>query len=246
MIYKLYDGKILLEFDPIKHKYTIDGKGIDGVSTTIKILSMSKVDDWAVSMDMLALKEMILSRDKLSAAILDDMIKAASRFHASERDGKADQGTNVHACIESFIKTGEAFPEPVTAEEAHRVMRFIDWAKENVSEFVDSERPVYSKKYKYCGTLDFTCFLKGHTGLFVGDIKNAKYIYPKNFLQTAAYQQALNEETGKNIEGRVIVRLGPDVIEIAERLDFKEDFAAFKAALKLSRWFGKASKKPRN
>ena len=51
MRYELYGGEILLDFDPVEHKYTIDGRGIDGVSTALKVLSMSKVDDWAIRID---------------------------------------------------------------------------------------------------------------------------------------------------------------------------------------------------
>lgn len=250
MLYHLYNNTIDLHFDEKAHKYTINGKGIDGVSTSIKILAMDKVDDWAVNLDFNKFQE-------LWDAGLNwkDAFRQAKKFHASERDGRADLGTNVHKVIEYYVKSRirhqKEDPETkwttqpgmdLTKQEGERFMLFVHWAEDNVASFVDSERPVYSKKYKYCGTLDFTCYLKGHKELFVGDIKNAKYIYPKNFLQTAAYEGALKEETGQVIEGRVIVRIGDDHIETIKREDFKTDYASFLAALRLSRWYNKIQK----
>lgn len=236
MIYHLYNNTVELDFNEAKHKYTIDGKGIDGVSTSIKILAMSKVDDWAVNMDFQKFYELYDS-----GLNFDDAIKQAKKFHMAERDGRADLGTNVHKMIEYFI-TGKTIDFLATKSEYERLKLFIDWAEENVDHFVDSERPVYSKKDKYCGTLDFTCVLKGQDGLWLGDIKNAKYIYPKNFLQTAAYQKAYTEETNRPIVGRIIVRLADDSVEVVKRLKFKEDYSNFKAALKLNRWYTKLEK----
>ena len=163
----------------------------------------------------------------------------------AERDGRADLGTNVHYGIEGFIKHGEIVHDPLdpfTVDELKRINLFVRWAEEAVDHFVDSERPVYSKKDKFCGTLDFTCVLEGQDGLWMGDIKNAKYIYPKNFLQTAAYQKAYTEETGRPFNGRIIVRLGDDNVEVIKRDHFKEDYAMFKAALRLNRWYNKIQK----
>lgn len=237
--YSLYNDTIKLDFDPVKHKYTIDGKGIDGVSTSIKILAMSKVDDWAVNMDFTKFEELL---DR--GINFGDAIKEAKKYHMAERDGRADLGTNVHKAIELFIKGDYESQKrlDLTKEENIRVMNFIKWSAANVDHFVDSERPVYSKKDKFCGTLDFTCVLKGQDGLWMGDIKNAKYIYPKNFLQTAAYQKAYTEETGRPFNGRIIVRLGDDSVEIVKRDHFKDDYAMFKAALRLNRWYNAIQK----
>lgn len=245
MIFKLYNDTIELCFDPVKHKYTIDGKGIDGVSTSIKILAMSKVDDWAVNLDFNKFEELW---DR--GINYGDAIRMAKKFHAEQRDGRADLGTNVHKGIENFINLVNPFHEidreviiaSFTEEEKARVRLFMKWADLNVDHFVDSERPIYSKKDKYCGTLDFTCVLKGQDGLWLGDIKNAKYIYPKNFLQTAAYQAAYTEETKRPIIGRIIVRLGDDYVEVVKRTKFKPDYASFKACLKLGRWYSKIEK----
>lgn len=234
MTSELYNGKVILDFNEKVHKYTIDGKRVDGVTSILKIINKPALIGWAVRTDMFDLKRSILNLNRITEQDLDELIKVASSKHEEIKTVSADFGTGVHRIIEQFIKTGKVLLEGTTPETKHVVDLFIKWAKENVSEFRDSERVVYSRKLGYCGTLDFTCFLKGSSGLFVGDLKTTGRIYPEYWLQTAAYQLAYQEELGVNVEGRIIVRLKED-IEIQTSKDQKKDKTAFKSVLKLYR-----------
>lgn len=240
MLTKLYNGTIELDFDPKVHKYTLNGKKVDGVTSILKMINKPALIGWAVRTDMADLKEALLRSPKITRQDLDELIKEASNKHEEIKNVSADFGTIVHAGIEYYIKRGSYHFQDGEAEQK-AITTFISWAQDNVKEFVDSERVVYSKKHKYCGTLDFTCYLKDTDGLFVGDIKTTGHIYPEYLLQTAAYALAYQEEMGTSVVGRVIVRLKEGEIETKITRDRKEDEAAFKAVLKVSRRLNKLS-----
>ena len=110
-----------------------------------------------------------------------------------------------------------------------KYLRFEDFA------FSASEVKVYSKKYKYAGTLDIDAEIDGEPAIV--DIKATNGIYLGHKLQTAAYLQARSEETGKDYKERWIIRLDkltgvPDVLHLTNQ---KEDFRAFLGCLALYR-----------
>ncbi len=78
--------------------------------------------------------------------------------------------------------------------------------------------------------------------MVIGDLKTSSGIWPEFALQTAAYQHARQEETGKRYRKRIILRLGkaprPDGgldFEVHELTSFRADFQAFQGALALKR-----------
>lgn len=46
--YKLYDGQVLLEFDPNKHQYFVDGEQVDGCTGILGVLNKPALIPWAV------------------------------------------------------------------------------------------------------------------------------------------------------------------------------------------------------
>ncbi len=247
MIVKLYKDTLELDFDPVKHQYTLGGKKIDGVTSILKIINKPALIGWAVKTDLAHLRAALLESPNLTESSLNELIKEASNRHENIKTVSADFGTNVHQAIEYYIK-GDAealnqLTEKLNDEEIEAIKTFISWAEKSVGKFVDSERVVYSRKNRYCGTLDFTAFLKDGTGLYVGDIKTTGHIYPEYFLQTAAYEMAFREETGLNIEGRIIVRLKAGELETRITKDKTKDGAAFKAILKAYRRLNKLGAK---
>jgi len=109
------------------------------------------------------------------------------------------------------------------------------WAKSHNVNFLQSELKVFSKKYKYAGTLDIEAEVDGK--LAIVDIKAANGIYLGHRLQTSAYLQARAEETGKDYEERWIVRVDPKtgVPDPLQLTNQKEDFRAFLGCLALYR-----------
>ena len=81
------------------------------------------------------------------------------------------------------------------------------------------------------------------------DVRTVFMGTPEFALQTAAYQHARQEETGKRYRKRLILRLGkeprPDGgidFEIHELKRFRDDFKAFLGALSLKRRLEQLSK----
>lgn len=238
MIHKLYNGTIELSFDARRHRYTIGGSQVDGVTSILKTINKPRLIDWSVRMDGEGLKELatvLASHDR--DTVLRDIERILDRATGTTQDIKvasAHRGTDVHKLVEEYIKEGK-IPNQKDYEEHiyQRFAKFKKWADENVLEFKDSERVVYSKRFNYCGTLDFTCFLKEGGGIYIGDIKTGKYVYPEYLLQTSAYQLAYQEELRVNVAGRIIVRLGEDGGEVVVTNDQRKDLAAWKGLLTL-------------
>lgn len=81
----------------------------------------------------------------------------------------------------------------------------MKWCEENVSEFLDCERPVVSEKYGYAGTFDFLA--KDKEGkIFLGDFKTSNQLNDEYQLQAVAYMNAIYEMEGIRPEYAVIVR----------------------------------------
>ena len=85
------------------------------------------------------------------------------------------------------------------------------WIQENKPTVIIAEKPLYSKRYGYAGTLDLFCATnktkKGHRMLI--DIKSG--MFDSAGPQTAAYEVLAREETGfKGIIDRFVLRLPKD------------------------------------
>lgn len=129
---------------------------------------------------------------------------------------------------------------PVNLEMKKSFENFLNWVKEGKIKFLETERFIYSKKYKYCGTMDFLAEINGE--IWVGDIKTSSGIWNEYYLQIAAYQQAYLEEFPKlKIKGGIIVRVGKDAtLEIKNTTEkdvppYKLNIIAFNYALNLYR-----------
>jgi CRISPR/Cas system-associated exonuclease Cas4 (RecB family) len=97
---------------------------------------------------------------------------------------------------------------------------FISWHKENVSDVIFAERTMYSKVYSIAGTPDLIVQMKSGR-VAVIDFKMTSEIFPKNHLQTAAYQMIYSEMMDvKTKVDRIIIRFDQDgIAEIKNRPD---------------------------
>jgi len=81
------------------------------------------------------------------------------------------------------------------------------WMDAHHVRWIETERKIYSRKYKYAGTMDGLCLVdscsdpaccstafKDH--LSIADWKSSNYLYIEYLFQTAAYQGAVMEEFG--------------------------------------------------
>ena len=114
-----------------------------------------------------------------------------------------DRGKAVHAAA-AMILRGQAFEhDPVIAGQVAACRRFVrEWAPRTL----DVEKPVYSERYKYAGTLDAIVECDG-----VVYILDWKASFSKSLpLQLAAYALANDEMHGTNIRRGIGVQLTED------------------------------------
>lgn len=241
MTTKLYDGSIELDFDEIKHRFTVNGKSIISVTGVTSVIDKSRpLIYWAVGLAKGFLMENLQTLiddtkgDKIAA-----IIEEAAKQHSIRKQQAADVGTQVHAWVEAFIKakSKKDWPEiPKDPQVFNGITAFLKWVDEYDVKFISSERHIYSKKHKYAGIMDAEAIIQKK--LCVIDFKTSKGIYPEMRFQVAAYQAAVEEESGKEYSGnKWLARFDKETgeFEAHEFAEQEKDFKAFLAALELRR-----------
>lgn len=198
----LYGGKVKIKFYPESHRYYVNGKPQSGVTTYIGILDKSRaLVIWATEL----YRDYLL--EHLSNGIGEDHIFEGCVLHEARKQAAADIGTEVHDWIEKFIK--DENPEMPESREAQiGVNAFLEWVDVHKVEFLSSERVVYSKKHGFIGKMDIEAKVNGK--LCLVDIKTSNGLYNTYGLQTAAYVRADEEESGRQYQGRWLIRLAKE------------------------------------
>lgn len=221
VINKMYGGEVEVIFEGSKHQYFFNGKQIDSVTKILGIINKPYLIPWAAKVTTEKMAELIKPGVAYDEIQLLDMLAQAKRASYAIKVSAGDIGTLVHSHLEQIIK-GENPGELVHEEAKNAVNRFIDWVNKNEVKFLLSEQMVFSKKYNYCGTLDFACRIGGK--LILGDIKTSNQIsYTEYGAQLSGYKIAREEEYGERFDGAVLVRVGKKDAEFEKwELDTKE------------------------
>jgi len=235
--YILYDGKIVLEYNPKKHLYSVGGVPADGTTSILKIINKPALMYWAVNKAIEYLEWELPVGKPICELEKSKMLQEAKKAHRQILSDAGDFGTLVHSLIESHIKK-EPYQYPVNPIVRESFEQFLKWDKENQPEYLFSERKIYSIEHNFAGTLDFLCKINGK--VVIGDIKTSSGIWDEYYLQLAAYRMALMEEfPDLDITDALIIRCGKDgSIELkndGELINFTENTKAFLAALVLHR-----------
>jgi hypothetical protein len=244
MIHKLYGGKVLLEFDEIRHQFTIDGERILGVTSCTGMIDKSRpLIYWAVGLTKSYLVDNIDTLSKLTdPEQINALIEEAGKQHQIKKEQAATIGSQVHKWVEQFIKAKVKKEVPELPDQKkdpqvfNGVLAFMKWADEHQVKFLSSERFVYSKKHNYAGIMDCEAVINGKKS--VVDFKTSNGIYNEMRYQVAAYQAAVEEEEKKKYPGdKWIVRFGKEdgEFEAHQYDDHEKDFEVFLAALTIKR-----------
>lgn len=219
-----------LEFDEGAHAYKWAGKFVPGVTTILQCIGKPALVPWAAG----CASDHWLAEIKLGNIDYTAIHKAAKSAHRKKAQAAANIGQNVHDYAECYFKQ-RTLPILMTDQAKRGAEAFHKWLDKFNVKIKASERRVFSKQYYYAGTCDFVAEVDGILG--VGDIKTSSGIYPEMRFQTAAYQQALEEEKGIKFPVRWIVRFDKNTgdFEAKSFYDFKLDFEGFEAALVLHR-----------
>lgn len=261
---KLYDGKVTILFDEVKHRFShLDGSPIDSVtSATGKLDKSGPISWWAVRVmgerilyDLKLIPEGFFSEDneenkqqwvnvqktiadtKIEVSAIFKAILAGKKEHSKRKVAAADIGTEIHKWIEEWIK-GKKPSMPENQNVRLGVIAFMKFIEENEKlKITSSEQFIYSKKYDYAGIKDWDAVEDGM--LVIGDNKSSKGIYTEMRYQLAGYWNASEEESGKKYEKGIIAKFGKydgefEYLEIP-RKEYKKDLKAFLGLLETKR-----------
>lgn len=198
---------------------------------------------WAKKRAMEKLRRLMIERAgggsedaqmRLFIGELDQIIRESKQADEEELDAASDTGHSAHNWIEQYVKSvlrGDEsrkhellakFPQDPRA--ANCCIAAITWMADHNVCWICTERKVFSRKHRYAGTMDglaridscadpLCCKEAFKDRLSIVDWKTSNALYIEYLFQTAAYQQAYEEETGESIEDRWVIRLGKEDAE---------------------------------
>jgi len=252
--YEFYNGQITLEYDPVDHVYLRDGAEVPSVTTVLKIIDKSApLMNWAVK----------LATDKILQSVVfpitnpeefTALVLKAKGLHRERLEDAGDIGKLAHDYIEKYIiqqmSPSADTPPEIEGDKVWNCFRAaLEWMRLHNVHWVSTERKIYSRTYDFAGTLDGIAFVdscndreccptefKSRRSLI--DWKSSNALRIDYLFQTAAYQYAIEEESGDTIEDRWVIRLGKSDGKFeAWHLEsgYEEDFRAFLNCLDLTR-----------
>jgi len=206
-----------VQFEPIEHKYTLDGKPLTGVTSILAVIGKPHLIKWAVKLQ----HEYILENATKKGAeysVTKDILDKAKLQSDIVRDEAGARGTEVHNQVDNYIKHSVQPSNP-------RATAIINWIKHKNFEIIESEKIVFSEKHWYAGTLDL--LVKDSNGKYwIIDFKTSKSVSSEYLYQMAGYDIAYSEtENQLNIAGYIICHVDTDAkIDeyILENQDIKE------------------------
>lgn len=121
------------------------------------------------------------------------------------KESGGEKGSKVHQAIsvllaggsvnfqESMFENRDGEPEELNAKEVSCVYWFAEWFKATRPEVIAFDFTVWNEKWRYAGTVDLYCRIRGKNGAwtpYIVDFKVSPNIYPSYELQVSAYKFA--------------------------------------------------------
>lgn len=224
------------KFNSKEHIHELDGKPLIGTTTCIsEVLAKNGLTWWASGMcagcfgwtnPKKTKKEERLKRatdaletiKTMDAELYLELLDKGYQAHNERKELAAEDGTDLHAEVEDYIKESIAVNGGVPMlylGENPKMGVFYRWASANVKRFVWSEMHCYSKELWLGGITDFG-YITHDDELFIGDIKSSKEAYYSQFIQLALYHIQIDENGGFDKEGKPIIEFGFKLNELAD------------------------------
>jgi len=190
------------------------------------------------------------------------IVMEAKSAHKDKLDEASDTGGLAHKCLEESIryaiqndpekKVRQLINLPSDDRAVNAANSGKAWMDAHNVRWIETERKVYSRKHKYAGTMDGLCLVDSCTDkaccafqftnhLSIADWKSSNYLSISYLFQTAAYENAYEEEMEVDVVDRWVLRLGKSEEEAGKfepwhltAEDYAEDFAGYLACLSLS------------
>jgi len=252
-LHKLYKGKVKIWFDPDKHIFYHDFRGLpDKNRSIISVTGVTRTIDksgalmgWVAKMMALYLKQnWDLKKIKTELDKLQ-LIDYAKNHYRDAKEEAANIGIVAHDWVSAYIK-GQKPDMPEDERVKSCVTAFLDFNSQLKPKWIATEKVVYSKKYDFAGRLDGVARISKI--LELEDFKTSNGLYEEVIFQTAGYQIAYEEENEVEIAQRRAIRFGKENAEFEHKIyaDNKEDKQAFVDLLKFARRLKLVKKNGRN
>jgi hypothetical protein len=231
----LYNGAVKLEFDHAKHRYSVDGNPVYGVTTVLKTINKPALMPWAAKMGSEYLVKELKPGTTVDELDIDRLAKGIKSAYRQKADNSANIGTLAHDWCEKYI-IGE-FPDAPTNPDLNNISQaFVEFVSKHHIDVIHTERKLYSRIHNFAGTADLIAMFDGELAIL--DYKTtASGIYNEHFFQLGAYSIAYKEETGKQPVLHVIVNVnkhGELKVEVNDNVLRNEE--AFKSVLSLTKY----------
>src|SRR5512144_522209 len=95
--YPLYNGEIILLFDPVRHQYFVGEEQVDGATGILSAIAKPALLPWGVNMTVGYLAENLKPGIALDELQIKALLDAAKKAHTVKRDTAGDIGTMIHA-----------------------------------------------------------------------------------------------------------------------------------------------------
>jgi len=224
------------------HEYYYDKKRLTGVTTALNSIAKDSLITWALRLAKEYLLKLISGKKQITA----EDVENATNEHTLKKNQAADIGSTVHEACEEYVKNNKLPNFQKGTMEQKCFDNFYSWWNSSPKKLISSEQRLYNLQYWYAGTCDLIYEEDGK--IWVGDIKtssarydrksNSHQLWDRSYhAQTAAYQYAFQEMTGKSVYGRKIIRVGKDgTFSTHDSFAFEQDFSVFLAALTIHRF----------
>lgn len=247
--YKLYDGKVELEFNNSKHQYTVDNKTVFGVTSIVGVINKPQLMYWAVNQAVDHLRLNLLPGKSYDEIQLKALLDNAKYIHKKTSGTATDIGQMTHSFLEKWIKAEskrnnlieavgvvEKIKKPtyleLTEQEKRRwdypVMPINQEIRNAIDAFLNWTKEnkvkfLLSEQKVYSKKYNYAGTLDAEAlvngKLAIIDFKTSKAIYEDYLLQVAAYLQARKEETKQKYKEAYVIRLSKE--------DKEKNLAAF-------------------
>jgi hypothetical protein len=175
--------------------YKINHQEYPSVTTILDILDKPILKQWAVNMAI----EYLFAQENITPTRLTE---AKTEWKNVSQKAK-DIGSEIHNLIEQYIKNGRDAIGELKPEVENGFIAFLEWEKENIDTWLDSEMSVHDPIHCYAGTLDAVAKMKNGK-IYVIDFKSSKGFYSGYDMQIAAYRNAYQNQL---VDGMGILRL---------------------------------------
>lgn len=130
------------------------------------------------------------------------LLDKAYKAHNENKKETAQEGTDLHAELEKFVRNGES--AKIDWEDP-KISDFVYWTKNNVKRFLGSEVHCFDEELFVGGICDFVAELNDNT-LAICDFKRSPKAYFNHFVQMGGYHIQLERNGAFDENGKLLFK----------------------------------------